>query len=154
MMMKPMIYILLSLIWGSGFLTSCECCRGKEVPYELAKGYYVYVDVKDEDVPTKICSHDELVKYFGYATVMGLKHKPTIIDFSRNFVIPIVYPVTDRDTKILIDRFVRQAPDEIFLDVKIWQDTVSRSFTIRPFQLVIVDNRYKDKNLRVSIGAK
>ena len=153
-MKKQIIYILLSFICGASFLISCECSQGKDVPYELAKGYYMYVDVKDEDVPTKICSHDELVKYFGFATVLGLKHKPTIIDFSRNFVIPIVYPVTDRDTKILIDRFVRSSPDEIFLDVKIWQDTVSHSFTIRPFQLVIVDNRYKDKNLRVSIGAK
>ena len=88
-----------------------------------------------------------------HATVMGLRHKPTILDFSQNLVIPIVHPVTDRDTKILIDRFVRTSSDEIFLDVKIWQDTVSRSFTIRPCQLVIVDNRYKDKNLRVSIGA-
>ena len=118
--------------------------RPFRVPFDFAKGYFLRSDVQDDSCPQKITSREELLQYFGMATVMGDNGKPTAIDFDKSFVIPIIYPETDLGTSIVVDRFWRSAPESLTLSVSTIRGVEHQSFTIRPVELLIVDNFYRD----------
>ena len=64
------------------------------VPYRLAENYFATSD----SLPTVITSTKEQEKYLGMVTAM--RHTPTTIDWSREFVIPIALPPTGTSTEI------------------------------------------------------
>lgn len=114
------------------------------VPFGYANGYFVLNDVKDEEIPSKITSQEELTAYFGMATVMGENGKPTEVDFKKNFIIPIVYPKTDQETSILVERLWHTNPGVLTLVAGTVRGEEHRSFTIRPVMLLVVDNYYRN----------
>ena len=118
--------------------------RPFRIPFDFAKGYFLRNDVQEGACPQKITSQEELLQYFGMATVMGTDGKPTSIDFDKSFVIPVIYPETDLGTSIVVDRFWRSAPESLTLSVSTIRGVEHRSFTIRPVELLIVDNFYRD----------
>ncbi|MBQ1760249.1 MAG: hypothetical protein IIZ94_11260, partial [Prevotella sp.] len=70
-----------------------------EVPFTVAEHYFFN---KGQDIPVnpKITSEELFKQLFGMATVMGENGKPTEIDFSKQFVLAVVLPVTDINTEI------------------------------------------------------
>ena len=74
-----------------------------EVAFEVAKNYFFK---NDQEIPSspKITTAEEFGKLFGMATTMGNDGKPTEIDFTRQFVLAIVLPVTNLATEITPDR--------------------------------------------------
>jgi len=118
--------------------------RPFRVPFRYAKGYFVRNNVEDGEYPAKITSQDQFDLFFGMATVMGENGKPTEIDFSKDFVIPIIYPETDQETSIVVERLWHTAPAELGLSVGAIRGEEHRSFKIRPAVILVVDNGYRD----------
>lgn len=125
--------------------------RPFRVPFRYAKGYFVRNDVEDGEYPSKITSQGEFEKYFGMATVMGENGKPTEIDFNKDFVIPVIYPETDQETSVVVERLWHTAPAELTLSVGTIRGQEHRSFKIRPVVILLVDNGYSDYQINVSL---
>ena len=118
--------------------------RPFRIPFFTATGYFLRNDVQADACPRIITSQEQLLQYFGMAAVMGENGKPTVIDFDKNFVIPVICPETDQETAIVVDGFCHTAPTGLTLAVSTIQEEEHRSFTIRPVELLIVDNHYRD----------
>ena len=81
-------------------VTAVENSEGNsEVAFEVAKNYFFKNDQVIPEYP-KITTEEEFNKLFGMATTMGKDGKPTAIDFTKQFVLAIVLPVTDITTEI------------------------------------------------------
>ncbi len=118
--------------------------RPFRIPYTLARNYYRRNDKVEDVLPLKITSEEELLKYFGYAAVMGRNGEPTAIDFDKSFVIPIILPQTDRETEIVIDGLYHTRPESLTLAFETVSGDEALSYTMLPFELLIVDSAYKN----------
>ena len=119
--------------------------RPFRIPFNYARGYFLRNDIEPEVIiPTMITSQEQLLQYFGMAAVMGENGAPTAIDFGKSFAIPVVYPETDLDTKLVVERFWHTAPTQLTLVTGAVKGEESRSFTIRPILILVVDNCYRD----------
>ena len=74
--------------------------ENKEVAFGIAKNYFFKNDLDILPASPKITTEENFNKLFGMATTMGKDGKPTSIDFSKQFVLVIVLPVTDIATEI------------------------------------------------------
>ena len=144
---------------GFQAVTDVKMVKGKiadykpfRVSYDYAHGYFVRNDVQDADIPSKILSQEELSQYFGMATVMGEEGKPTEVDFEKNFVVPIVFPETDQETSIVIERFWHTSPGVLTLSAGAIRGEEHRSFNIRPVMLLVVDNYYRDLDIDLRLN--
>ena len=83
-----------------------------EVAFEVAKNYFFK---NDQEIPAspKITTAEEFGKLFGMATTMGNDGKPTEIDFTKQFVLAIILPVTNLATEITPDR-LEEKGDTLF----------------------------------------
>ena len=74
-----------------------------KVAFEVAKNYFFK---NDQEIPAspKITTAEEFGKLFGMATTIGEDGKPTEIDFTKQFVLAIVLPVTNLATEITPNR--------------------------------------------------
>ena len=124
--------------------------RPYRVPYTLAHNYYRRNDNVEDVLPLKITSEEELLKFFGYAAVMGRNGEPTKIDFDKSFVIPIILPQTDRETEIVIDGLYHTRPESLTLAFEAVQGEEALSYTMLPFELLIVDAVYRDCQITVN----
>ena len=115
-----------------------------EVPFTVAEHYFFN---KGQDIPAnpKITSEELFKQLFGMATVMGENGKPTEIDFSKQFVLAVVLPVTDINTEINPVK-VEEKGDTLFYhyDVKTGE---KQSFSIQPLSIIILDKKYENKEI-------
>ena len=115
-----------------------------EVPFTVAEHYFFN---KGQDIPVnpKITSEELFKQLFGMATVMGENGKPTEIDFSKQFVLAVVLPVTDINTEINPVK-VEEKGDTLFYhyDVKTGE---KQSFSIQPLSIIILDKKYENKEI-------
>lgn len=124
--------------------------RPFRVPYTLASNYYRRNDDIEDVLPEKITSEEDLLRFFGYAAVMGRNGEPTKIDFDKSFVIPIVLPQTDKETEIVIDGLYHTRPESLTLAFETVQGEEPLGYTMLPFKLLIVDSAYKDCQITVN----
>lgn len=106
------------------------------VPYHLAENYFATSD----SLPTVITSAKEQEKYLGMATSMG--NTPTTIDWSREFVIPIVLPSTDSSMEIIPVSLVRNTSGGLTLSYRLKQGISHHGSEMRPFVAIIVSREY------------
>ena len=121
-------------------ITSVEATNAI-VPFFEAKNYFVKNTYKNKEVATlKVTTQDEFGKVFGPAALMGENGKPTQIDFSKQYALAVIAPVTDKQTSVEANSLTYR-DTEIVLDYKI---TVGKpqSFTIQPFLLIVVDKEH------------
>ena len=115
-----------------------------EVPFTVAEHYFFN---KGQDIPVnpKITSEELFKQLFGMATMMGENGKPTEIDFSKQFVLAVVLPVTDINTEINPVK-VEEKGDTLFYhyDVKTGE---KQSFSIQPLSIIILDKKYENKEI-------
>ena len=78
------------------------------------------------------------------ASTMSAGGKPTPIDFSKQYVIAIIRPVTDKATTLVVQSLLQKENDIILSYTKTERE--KQSFNTRPFLLLIVDNTY-NKNI-------
>ena len=115
-----------------------------EVAFEVAKNYFFK---NDQEIPSspKITSAEEFGKLFGMATTMDKDGKPTAIDFTKQFVLAIVLPVTDFATEINPVKVEEKGDSLLYTyDVKTGE---KQSFTIQPVSIIILDKQYENKRV-------
>lgn len=136
-------------------LTTASCAssngaaKGESVAYSVANRYF-FNNGATPPASNKVTDAETFSKLFGMATVMGKNGQPTEIDFSKEFVIPVVLPETNRATSIKLGKLVEEG-DGLTLYYKVKQGE-ERSYTIRPMELLIVDGKHAGK--RVTLKAQ
>lgn len=121
-------------------ITSVEATNAV-VPFLEAKNYFVKNTYKNKEVATlKVTSQEEFDKVFGPAAVMGENGKPTQIDFSKQYALAVIAPITDKQTSVKANS-LSYRDTEIVLDYKITEGE-PQSFTIQPFLLIVVDKEH------------
>ena len=115
-----------------------------EVAFEVAKNYFFKNDQVIPEYP-KITTEEEFNNLFGMATTMGENGKPTAIDFTKQFVLAIVLPVTDFATEINPVK-VEEKGDSLLYTYEI-KSGEKQSFSIQPVSIIILDKKYENKRI-------
>lgn len=113
----------------------------KEVPFQAAERYFVKNTVEDKNLTLKITNQEDFDNYFGAAATMGESGKPTVIDFSKQFVIAIIAESSSKEKNIVISGLTSNG-NELLVSYKIEEKGEDRSFVSRSLALMIVDNKY------------
>ena len=93
----------------------------------------------------KITTEEEFNKLFGMATVMGKDGKPTAIDFTKQFALAIVLPVTDMATEITPVK-VEAKSDSLFYTYEV-KTGEKQTYSIQPVSIIILDKQYEDNEI-------
>ena len=118
--------------------------ESSEVAFEVAKNYFFKNDQVIPEYP-EITTEEEFNKLFGMATTMGENGKPTTIDFTKQFVLAIVLPVTDFATEINPVKVEEKGDSLLYsYDVKIGE---KQSFRIQPVSIIVLDKKYENKRV-------
>ena len=115
-----------------------------EITFEVAKNYFFKNGAKIPADP-KITSEEMFNKLFGMATTMGKDGKPTEIDFSKQFVLAIILPVTDVATEINPVK-VEEKGDSLLYTYAV-KTGEKQTYSIQPFSIIILDKKYVDKEV-------
>ena len=149
MTMKKILFALAALIIAAcGNQQAVVPAEGDkastEVAFEVAKNYFFK---NNQEIPAspKITTAEEFSKLFGMATTMGKDGKPTPIDFTKQFVLAIVLPVTNLATEITPARLDEKGDTLFyFYDAKVGE---AQSYSTQPISLIILDKKYADKTV-------
>lgn len=132
------------MLFAAAMLVACN--TPKDVPFIEAHNYFVRNDAP-LPAPQKITSQEEFERYFGMAAFMGKDGQPTAIDFGKQFVLPIVLPVTDVETEIVPTQLQCQG-DTLFYTYEVRLGEAIR-YRIQPLSIIVVDKQYEDKILSI-----
>ena len=135
----------------AALLSLASCNQVTDIPFEEVKNYFFR---NNADIPESpiIDSAEQFEELFGAAAFMGKDGQPTPVDFDREFVIAVVYPVTDFSVEL--------APQSLRLEDGKLNFTYleatgeQQSWTIRPVLLVKVDRKYKKENISLYTRVK
>ena len=145
--------VMLLGVLGSLMLLSCKNSTAptneqvENIPYVQVRGYFVKNDadlslLKDG----KITSEKDFSALFGAAAVMGEDGKPTIVDFSKQYVIAIVGEKTDLSVQITPLTLDKKEGNLTFNYE--YKEGEKQSYTIQPLLMVAVDSKY-DGNVSI-----
>ena len=140
-MMKRFFLLLASVI-------ALASCKGpSDVPFTELDRYY-FKNGRDIPGNPKIDSAEAFSELFGVAAIMGEAGQPTPIDWSKEFVIAVVNPVTDQATELTPESLSLENGELVFT----YKETVgeSQSWTMQPILLVKVDRKYGTETVRLS----
>ena len=115
-----------------------------EVTFEVAKNYFFKKDCALPANP-KITTEEDFNKLFGMATTMSKDGKPTSIDFTKQFVLAIVLPVTEFTTEINPEK-VEAKGDSLLYSYKV-KTGEKQSYSIQPVSIIILDKKYENKEV-------
>ncbi|MCX7998699.1 MAG: hypothetical protein N3A69_07070 [Leptospiraceae bacterium] len=107
----------------------------KDIEYKVLYNYFVRNDAKLPVEGNKITSREAFENVFGYATVMGKKGRPIVIDFKKEFVVPIILSITDVYTEIDIIKVSLNKGGDITIYYKINLGN-KLTFQILPFKAI------------------
>lgn len=119
--------------------------ENKDVPFEVARNYFFKNNSAILPDNPQITTEEEFNKFFGMATTMGKDGKPTAIDFSKQFVIAVVLPVTDIETEINPVK-VEEKGDSLLYSYEIKKGE-KQSYSIQPVSIIILDKKYEEKEV-------
>ncbi|MBQ9819821.1 MAG: pyridoxamine 5'-phosphate oxidase family protein [Bacteroidales bacterium] len=126
-------------------LLSCRETSGP-VPFQEVERYFFRNDAAiPEDA--RIDSQEAFDRLFAPAAVMGRGGTPTPVDFSRETVIAVVCPVTDRATELRPESLVREGGELVFTCT----ETVGepQGWSMQPVLLVKVNRSFDTGKVRV-----
>jgi len=119
-------------------LSSCAVnLGGVAANYNRMNNYYVNNNLSNGTHKLVIHNQQEFESVFGEGAVMGRNGHPTRIDFSRQFVVAVILPETNRQTTIET-ALVRRLGDKLYFSYII-DEGHATSYTMRPYTAVIVD---------------
>ena len=136
--------ITVKMIVLAAVLMLVACNTPKEVPFIEAHNYFVRNDAP-MPVPTKITTQEEFDSVFGMAAFMGADGQPTPIDFTAQFILPVVLPVTNTETQI-VPLKVECRDNSLLYTYKI-QTGEQLSFSIRPLSIIILDKQWANYDI-------
>lgn len=136
--MKNLTCLLLAFIIGCSYANA----QGNDVPYTRAKRYFVKTNYPERNLHMKkITDEDQFLGIFGMAAVMGKNGQPTIIDFSKSFVIVLIDNTNNR-TEDLYVRSLKKSGDKLHVIYDLQKNTVPRGGALRRCEILVVDNAY------------
>lgn len=106
------------------------------IPYRVAERYFAASDT----MPNAITTEEEAQKYLGMATTMS--DGPTSIDWTKEFIIPVVLPETSVSTEIIPVSLERNADAGLTFTYRVVKGEDMKTSTMRPFAAVIVSREY------------
>lgn len=124
-------------------MVSCgsQSKSSSDIPYTIAKNYFVKNTVENKVHELSIFSQDEFDRFFGMARIMGEKGKPTPIDFSTQYVIAVINTVSNNAMGIDCKAFKSNA-DSVIFQYKIASGE-TQGFESRHALILIVDKEFK-----------
>ena len=135
------LLIILSVLLMS-CKTSKDASQLSTIPFEKAKGYFFKNNADLSGITNnKISTQEDFNKLFGSATLMGPTGKPTVIDFSKQYVIPVVKDEVDYPAE-LTPISLSKENDSLILKYRYKVQDQKKTFTSRPTFLIIVDKKY------------
>ncbi len=114
--------------------------KDREIPYIVADRYFVKNAVESVENP-KITTQAEFDKIFGTAAVMGKGGLPTTIDFSKQYVIAVVKPETDFNTKLIPLGLQKNEKGKIIFSYKV-ENGEKQTYTTVPCLVIVVNNTF------------
>lgn len=132
----------LMLLLAAGMLTASCATGNRAVSYSEARNYFFRNDAKQPTDLLIIRSQAELEQYFGEAAFMGKGGEPTKIDFSKQFVVAKVLPVTNHSTNISLQRIERTGDKHLTLVWHIAVNSTPQSYSMQPMKMVVLDKKY------------
>lgn len=117
-------------------ISASESPLTDSIPYRVAEGYFASSD----SLPTAITSEEGLSRYIGMATTMT--QVPTSIDWSREFVIPVVLPSTRISTEVAPCSLHKDREGHLVLVYKVLEGKDLETSEMRPFLAVIVGREH------------
>ena len=117
--------------------------------FDFLKSQFAMSNITDSqgNKNLKITSQAEFDKQFSAAAFMGEKGKVTKIDFSKEFVIAKVLPVTDKETILKPIRLVENGKDKLQLFYSL-KEGKQQSYFTQPMFILIVGNKYKSYSIQ------
>ncbi|MDR2920263.1 MAG: hypothetical protein LBV72_12985 [Tannerella sp.] len=122
-------------------LTTNTDATKKEIPFQTAERYFVKNTVENKNLTLKITNQEDFDNYFEAAATMGESGKPTVIDFSKQFVIAIIAESSSIEKNIIVSDLTSKE-NELSVSYKIDEKGEERSYVSRSLSLMIVDNKY------------
>ena len=126
-------------------LLSCREISGP-VPFQEVERYFFRNDAVLPEDP-RIDSQEAFDRLFAPAAVMGRGGTPTPVDFSRETVIAVVCPVTDRATELHPVSLVREGAELVFTCTETVGDP--QGWSMQPVLLVKVDRTFDTGKVRI-----
>lgn len=120
------------------------------IPFEVAHGYFINYSVKGKITESKIETQARFDKIFGSAAVMGEDGLPTKIDFTKQYVIAVVKPDTQKETNLIPLSLQDNRDGKIIFTYGIKIGKI-HTYISSPLLLIIVD---KDHNGNIVINEK
>jgi hypothetical protein len=142
--MKKMKYftIILCFIFGS---TIVLAQKNKIVPYTVAENYFVKNSFKtSKELTLKIENKQKFEQVFGMAPLMGNDGNPTIIDFSKQFVLCVIGIESNLGTEYKMKNLSKNETGKIVLEYQ-HSDKPEQSYTSQACLIIIVDKKYTGK---------
>jgi len=141
-----------NIIFVFVLLAMCSSCivsrygGSRDIGYSVAGNYFFSAS----SLPANplIATRSEFSSLFGQAAFMGMKGKPTEIDFSRQFVICVVLPVTNVSTEVVPGRLTFSG-NELTFRYTVKREGKPMSWTMRPMLLIVVDRKYLSDSCRL-----
>jgi len=154
--MKNLVTLLVGLLLTT---FSCTTQTGNQgtttVPYTEAKNYFVKNTYKSNAVAVKkIVSQQEFEEIFGAAATMGKDGMPTMIDFSKDYVIALIGTETNANLnpEFKIESLVKKGNSVILSYAKsAWSTNTPASYNIMPMKILIVSKQYDGKVSSLSL---
>ena len=144
-MMTAGIVYLLSVVFACN-TTRKSTSSVTKVPYTVAQNYFF---INDEPLPTnpKITTLKEFGRMFGMAAHMGKDGMPTQVDFKRQFVIAVVYPITNRNTALTPVSLSADGDTLTF----IYQERVGKEMlsSMQPMLVIVVNKKYEKAHVKL-----
>lgn len=130
--------LFLSLAAVTLLLSSCAVnLSGVTANYNRMYNYYVNNYFNNGTHKLVIHNQQDFDAVFGAGAVMGHNGQPTNINFSRQFVIAVILPETNRQTTIET-AMLKRVGDRLYFSYII-EEGHATSYTMRPFTAVVVD---------------
>ena len=130
--------LFLSLAAVTLLLSSCAVnLSGVTANYNRMYNYYVNNYFNHGTHKLVIHNQQDFDAVFGAGAVMGHNGQPTKINFSRQFVIAVILPETNRQTTIET-AMLKRVGDRLYFSYII-EEGHATSYTMRPFTAVVVD---------------
>lgn len=114
-----------------------------DITFIEAKNYFVKNDINQLENP-KIATENKFKEVFGMATTMGKEGTPTKIDFSKQYVIAVLFPKTNLSTTINPISLQKNQEGDITFTYKS-KVGKKQTYTTRPYIAIIVDKLEKGK---------
>ena len=134
------------LLAAAAVLSMLSCQKASDIPFEEVKYYFFRNDAEIPESPL-IESAEQFESLFGAAAFMGKDGRPTPVDFDKEFVIAVVYPVTDVSTELTPESLRREGRELVLSYLETTGE--KQTWSMRPVLLVKVDREYMGNDVRL-----